>query len=69
MSRPTRARLQSLCGTARRMLKEEVAAATAHVKTRPCRYHAIWACQGSGERSRRLAHRAVEFSAADRGRD
>jgi hypothetical protein len=53
--RPVRARLHSLCGTQRRMRKEEVAAATAHVRSRPCRYHAIWACQGMGERSRRLA--------------
>jgi len=22
---------------------------------RPCRHHAIWACQGSGQRTRRLA--------------
>jgi hypothetical protein len=51
--RPLRARLQSLCGTARRMRKEEEAAVPA--QRRPCRHHAIWACQGLGERTRRLA--------------
>jgi len=66
-SRPVRARLQSLCGTQRRMRKEEVAAATAHVKTRPCRYHAIWACQGMGERSRRLAVPLTQPAGESRG--
>jgi len=51
--RPLRARLQSLCGTARRMRKEEES--TVPVQRRPCRHNAIWACQGSGERTRRLA--------------
>jgi hypothetical protein len=51
--RPLRARLQSLCGTARRLRKEEESAAPA--PGRRCRHNAIWACQGSGERSRRLA--------------
>ena len=51
--RPVRARLQSLCGTARRMRKEEEFASQPKNR-RPCRYHAIWACQGMGERTRRL---------------
>lgn len=50
--RPLRARLHSLCGTARRMRKEEEMAAPK--ERRPCRHNAIWACQGSGERTRRL---------------
>jgi hypothetical protein len=51
--RAPRARLQSLCGTARRLRREEESAAPR--ERRPCRHHAIWACQGSGERTRRLA--------------
>ena len=51
--RPVRARLQSLCGTNRRLRKEEEQASVSQNR-RPCRYHAIWSCQGMGERSRRL---------------
>jgi hypothetical protein len=58
MTRPARARLQSLCGTARRMKKKEAAATPRNNPRRPCRHHAIWACQGSGDRSRRLAQSA-----------
>ena len=47
------ARLQSLCGTNRRLRKEEELAAAPKNARRPCRYHAIWACQGPGERERR----------------
>jgi len=35
------------------MRKEEES--TVPVQRRPCRHNAIWACQGSGERTRRLA--------------
>ncbi|HEU4591876.1 MAG TPA: hypothetical protein VFS13_13300 [Steroidobacteraceae bacterium] len=52
IARPARARLQSLCGTARRMRKEEEAA-TASATRRPCRHPAVWACHGNSERLRR----------------
>jgi hypothetical protein len=53
--RTTRARVQSLCGTARRLKKKKVAIARVNAARRPCRFAALWACQGSGERSRRMA--------------
>jgi len=56
--KPVRARLQSLCGTNRRLRKEEELATQPANSHRPCRHHAIWACQGMGERSRRLADSA-----------
>jgi hypothetical protein len=54
IARPAGARLQSLCGTARRMRKEEEAAAAAAStqNRRPCRHPAVWACQGNSGRLR-----------------
>lgn len=52
-ARPPRARLQSLCGTARGLASEQAQAANAR-KQRPCRHEAMWACQGFGDRLRRL---------------
>jgi hypothetical protein len=51
--RPEPARLKSLCGTSRRMHK--AATEKSASARRPCRYHAIWACQGTPDRERRLA--------------
>jgi len=48
------ARLESLCGTARRLKKEEQDTVIGR-RIRPCRYPGIWACQGEPDRSRRLA--------------
>jgi len=48
--------MQSLCGTARRIKKKKAVAAKMKLRNepRPCRHHAIWACQGTPDRSRRL---------------
>ena len=54
------ARLESLCGTARRMKKEEDDALLDR-RNRPCRYPGIWACQGEPDRSRRLAAQTRQF--------
>ncbi len=53
--RATPARAQSLCGTARRLKKKKVATARVNAARRPCRHAALWACQGNGERTRRMA--------------
>jgi hypothetical protein len=57
MSMRNGARLQSLCGTARRIKKKKKQpnAAMQLVRRGPCRHHAIWACQGAPDRERRLA--------------
>jgi hypothetical protein len=46
-TRPTRARLTSLCGTARRLAKEEKSAGHHRARRKPCRYAAIWSCAKS----------------------
>jgi len=48
------ARIHSLCGTSRRV-KKKAAAKLTMTRMRPCRHHAIWACQGAPDRGRRLA--------------
>jgi hypothetical protein len=55
-ARISRARVQSLCGTARGLAHEKSASEnkTASVNRRPCRHSAVWACQGSGESPRRM---------------
>jgi len=55
MSLRSGARVQSLCGTNRRIKQKQTAAVTPPNRRRPCRYHAIWACQGMPDRERRLA--------------
>jgi hypothetical protein len=52
-----RARLQSLCGTARRLARKKAAAAEKRAPRKPCRYAAIWECQRSADCSRRMADR------------
>ena len=54
--RPTRARLHSLCGTARGIASKKNAAA-GRLPRKPCRYAAIWTCQVSADCSRRMADR------------
>jgi hypothetical protein len=55
--RPGRARLQSLCGTARGIASKKTTSEGRHVKRKPCRYAAIWTCQVSADCSRRMADR------------
>jgi hypothetical protein len=52
-ARPPRARLQSLCGTARGLASEQAQSENSR-KQRPCRHEAMWACQGEADRLRRL---------------
>ncbi|HEX6639398.1 MAG TPA: hypothetical protein VF033_17210 [Steroidobacteraceae bacterium] len=56
MSERPRARLQSLCGTARGIASKK---STSEVRTprKPCRYAAIWACQSTSDCSRRMSDR------------
>ena len=54
-ARPTRARVQSLCGTARGMAHERSASENKGSKRRPCRHGAVWACLGSSDAARRMA--------------
>ena len=51
-----RARLQSLCGTARGIASKKNHA-DKRVVRKPCRYAAIWECQRSADCSRRMADR------------
>jgi hypothetical protein len=51
-----RARLQSLCGTARGIASKKNAAQV-RVLRKPCRYAAIWTCQVSPDCSRRMSDR------------
>jgi hypothetical protein len=53
--RRANARLQSLCGSTRRLVLKAAAQAVKGPTRRPCRHHAIWACQGIPDRPRRLA--------------
>jgi hypothetical protein len=53
--RPTRARLQSLCGTARGLASKETDSKRKVAHRMPCRYAAIWACQRSLDCSKRMA--------------
>ncbi len=53
--RPQRARLHSLCGTSRRLKKATLAKPKTANHRRPCRFHAMWVCQGTPDRERRLA--------------
>jgi hypothetical protein len=57
--RPVNARLQSLCGSTRRLDLKAASKAVKDPARRPCRHHAIWACQGIPDRSRRLAELTV----------
>jgi hypothetical protein len=52
-----RARLQSLCGTARGIASKKTASETRLVPRKPCRYAAIWECQRSSDCSRRMSDR------------
>jgi hypothetical protein len=54
-TRPARARLQSLCGTARGIASKENESKRRVTQRQPCRYAAIWACQSTLECSKRLA--------------
>jgi hypothetical protein len=56
-ARPPRARLQSLCGTARGLASKEDEARRELTQRQPCRYAAIWGCQRSIECSKRMAAR------------
>jgi hypothetical protein len=55
--RPARARIQSLCGTARGIASKKNASERRHEPRKPCRYAAIWTCQVSTDCSRRMADR------------
>jgi hypothetical protein len=55
--RPSRARVHSLCGTARGIASKQNASAARHVVRKPCRYAAIWTCQVSSDCSRRMSDR------------
>jgi hypothetical protein len=48
------ARVRSLCGTARGIASRKNASEQKRTAHRPCRFAAFWACQGSGDRKRRL---------------
>jgi len=54
--RPAPARLHSLCGTSRKLkAKNQKKLVGKHGPSRlPCRPSGIWACIGTGERTRRL---------------
>jgi hypothetical protein len=54
--RPGRARLQSLCGTARGIASKK-GTSEARVQRKPCRHAAIWTCQVSIDCSRRMGDR------------
>lgn len=56
MSLRPRARLQSLCGTARGIASKKTASEV-RVPRKPCRYAAIWTCQVSADCSRRMSDR------------
>jgi hypothetical protein len=56
-ARPSRARLQSLCGTARGIASKENHSRGSLARRKPCRYAAIWACKASIDSSRRMAGR------------
>ena len=56
--RPAPARAHSLCGTARRLNRKKAHAGKKMLGRKPCRYAAIWTCQGLGDRARRLAEPA-----------
>jgi hypothetical protein len=55
--RPGRARLQSLCGTARGIASRKSASEARNVPRKPCRHAAIWTCQVSIDCSRRMGDR------------
>ena len=61
-TRISRARVHSLCGTARGIASEKNASQNKAANRRPCRHAAVWACQGVGDRARRLADRAAAES-------
>jgi hypothetical protein len=51
-----RARLQSLCGTARGIASQKNSGEK-RTPRKPCRYAAIWTCQVSADCSRRMSDR------------
>jgi hypothetical protein len=55
--RPGRARLQSLCGTARGIASRKSASEARNAPRKPCRHAAIWTCQVSIDCSRRMGDR------------
>lgn len=55
--RPARARLQSLCGTARGIASKKSELQGRAPQRKPCRYAAIWTCQVSMDSLRRMADR------------
>jgi hypothetical protein len=55
--RPARARLQSLCGTARGIASKKGSSEARLAQRKPCRYAAIWTCQVSIDCSRRMGDR------------
>jgi hypothetical protein len=58
-ARPTRARRQSLCGTARGLASKDSESVGGATHRRPCRYTAIWACKATIDCSRRMSQRTV----------
>jgi hypothetical protein len=55
--RPGRARLQSLCGTARGIASKKGISEARNAHRKPCRYAAIWTCQVSIDCLRRMDDR------------
>jgi hypothetical protein len=55
--RPGRARLQSLCGTARGIASKQGTSGARVAHRKPCRHAAIWTCQSSADCSRRMDDR------------
>ncbi len=58
-ARPTRARLQSLCGTARGLASRENESDRGAAPRQPCRYTAIWACKATLDCSRRMSQQTA----------
>jgi hypothetical protein len=57
--RPARARLQSLCGTARGIASKKSESERRAAPRKPCRHAAIWTCQVSVDCSQRMSVRRV----------
>lgn len=55
--RPARARLHSLCGTARGIASKKIESERRGIPRKPCRYAAIWTCQVSEDCSQRMSTR------------
>jgi hypothetical protein len=61
--RPSRARLHSLCGTARGIASKKSESERRGAHRKPCRYAAIWTCQVSVDCSQRMSERRARPAA------